>query len=298
MAVPRRLYKSMVLRAVHRTVYQYPTSVGESHNEVRLQPLTDDTQKLLDFRITTTPATRVYHYREVGGTAHHFTVRLPHTSLEILAEAIVETHLQNPFEDLNLLDPDDAFYRSEAIRQATIEFLTPSRYVPLIPKVFEIAQLVSEPGQSTASFLLALNHYLHELLDYDTDATHVHSTVSEVLHVRAGVCQDFAHVMIACCRVRGIPARYVSGYLFVDAGSGMRGEQATHAWVECLLPSGRWLGLDPTNDLLTNDRYIRVHTGRDYSEVSPTRGIYVGPQTEKLHVSVSVQSWDSAPVAS
>ena len=138
-----------------------------------------------------------------------------------------------------------------------------------------------------AKYAIDLGERIHDLLAYDADATHVHTPLSYVIEHRAGVCQDFAHLMLACLRAKCVPARYVSGYLY-SGGEGLRGDEATHAWVECVLPDGRWLGLDPTNRCLANDHHIRVHTGRDYDEVPPTRGIYTGPQAERLEVEVSV----------
>ena len=287
----------MLLRATHRTVYEYLASVGESHNEVRLEPLSDHTQTCRSFKLITSPAAKVFAYDDFGGRVHHFTIRKPHNTLEITAEALVETRVQNPFSGLNLLEADGDFYRSDAMRQAMIEYLTPSPYVPEHPAAREIAERMVRPDQSTASYLLDLNRYLHDILVYDPSATNVHSTLDEVIAGQAGVCQDFSHLMIACCRSRGIPARYVSGYLFAHRGDGLRGEQATHAWLECLLPDGRWLAVDPTNNLLANDRYIRVHIGRDYSDVSPTRGIYVGPRTKTLKVSVFIDDMNRVEVA-
>ena len=152
----------------------------------------------------------------------------------------------------------------------------------------ELVAGIYQPGISAASFLLRLNEHLHGYLSYDPDATHVYSTLEDVVAACGGVCQDFAHFALACARSAGIPARYVSGYLYGGPGSYLRGESATHAWFECLLPGGRWLALDPTNNLVAGDHYIRVHVGRDYTDVSPTRGAYVGCPASKLDVSVKV----------
>jgi transglutaminase-like putative cysteine protease len=230
----------------------------------------------------------VFSYDDAGGTVHHFSLRQPHTTLDIVATAEVETLLTDPFHDLNLLDSDWAFYQTEGTHQNFVEFLSDSPYVPLLPEAFRISEEIRRPNTSVARFLIDLCSHIHSLLAYDTDATHVYTTLREVLCLRAGVCQDFAHLAIACARAQGIPSRYVSGYLYAGPGSAMRGEQATHAWMECLLPDGRWLALDPTNNLLAGDHHIRVHIGRDYSEVSPTRGIYVGAAASKLEVSVAV----------
>jgi len=288
----------MVLRAIHRTAYRYSMPSIDSHNEVRLMPLTDDSQSCSEFQLRVNPTTKVFSYDEPGGVVHHFGLRSAHPFLEIVAEGVVETFLENPYEGLNLLDPDFSFYELESTKQQYAEFLTESPYVSLNDEVAEIAQAAkSESNGAAADFLRRLTRWIYESLEYDTDVTHVHTKLNEVLALRAGVCQDFAHLMIACCRRLGMPARYVSGYLFVHTDDDLRGHQATHAWVDCLLPSGRWLSLDPTNDLLANDRYIRIHTGRDYSDVTPTRGVYVGVPASELSVSVRVDLVDSTALA-
>ncbi len=285
----------MILRAVHKTLYSYSTPSVESHNEVRLMPVTDESQTCLEFRLEIAPRAKVFSYNEPGGTVHYFGIRSEHPILEISAEAVVETHLENPFSGLNLLNPDREFYELDRTRQEFAEFLTESTYVSFHDEVCLIRDRASEGSNgSAADFLRQLGKWIHENLAYDPDATHVHTKLNEVLAIKAGVCQDFAHLMIACSRSAGIPTRYVSGYLYVRQGEGMRGDQATHAWVECLMPDGRWLAIDPTNDLLANDRYISVHTGRDYSEVTPTRGVYVGTPARSLDVSVSVNKVEVA----
>lgn len=278
----------MILHAVHRTLYEYPCPSVESHNEVRLMPLSDSSQRCLGFALDVRPASRVFSYDDVGGAVHHFAVRDPHSSLEVTATSTVETHLQDPFLGLELISDDWAFYRSEELRQAYVEFLGETRYTPFLPQVRDLVNDLYQPGMSAARFLIDLNEYLHDYLGYDPDATHVYSTLEDVVAARGGVCQDFAHFALACVRFIGIPARYVSGYLYGGADSYLRGESATHAWYECLLPGGRWLALDPTNNLLASDHYIRVHVGRDYTDVSPTRGVYVGCPASKLDVSVKV----------
>ena len=149
-----------------------------------------------------------------------------------------------------------------------------------------------------------LTRLLRRVFTYAPGTTHVNTPLSEVLQNKQGVCQDFAHLMLAICRRQGIPARYVSGYLYTggrplsqddrgddDASRGVSvRDDAMHAWVECLLPDEQWRGFDPTNNLLTNDTYVKVHYGRDYGDVPPVKGVYHGPATHTLNVTVRVQS--------
>ncbi|MFZ4506397.1 MAG: transglutaminase family protein [Fimbriimonas sp.] len=282
----------MLLRATHHTHFEYPRPAVDSHNEVRLEPSNDAWQTLRDFRLTVRPDAKAFRYEVSGGAVHHFNLRGPHDELDVVAESLVETHCSNPYKDLNLLLEDWGIYRDEEFARSYIEYLSPTPYIPTNPECLTIAQDVrKDAGQGVATFLIELGYAINSMLSYDSDATHVHSTIDEVIAGRAGVCQDFAHLMIGCCRAVGVPARYVSGYLFVNRNEvGLRGDHATHAWIEALLPNGRWLGIDPTNRLLANDRYIKIHVGRDYSEVAPTRGIYRGAPAKSLTVSVAVVS--------
>jgi len=284
----------MILEATHRTRYEYLTPAVDSYNEMRLAPLTDSSQTCLDFRLEVSPPAQVFAYEDMGGTVHHFGLREPHRSLEIVATTRVETLCANPYEGLAIGEDDWSFYSQEDIRQANIEYLVESPYVALVSGVESIAAEARGRTKGVVSFLIDLNRHINRLLHYDSDATHVHTTVQEVLDLGAGVCQDYTHLMIACCRSQGVPTRYVSGYLY--GGEGIRGEGATHAWLECRLPNGHWLALDPTNNLLANDHHIRVHTGRDYGDVSPTRGIYMGPPALPLDVSVRVKAVSLAGV--
>jgi transglutaminase-like putative cysteine protease len=280
----------MLLHTLHRTRYAYPSPVIESHNALRLAPLSDDDQRLLDFRLSVSPPARLFSYTQPGGTVHHFNVRAPHSELEIVAESRVETRRANPFESLNLAEDDWEFYERYGVRQDYAEFLAPTRLVSLHAEADRIAQVAQrKAGAGAASFLIALTRLLHRLLTYEPGATHVHTALDDFLEDRRGVCQDFAHLMLAVCRSRNIPARYLSGYVYSPSDApSTHAEQATHAWVECLLPGGFWRGFDPTNNLLANERYVKVHWGRDYADVPPTRGVYRGASDNSISVEVAV----------
>ncbi len=304
----------MRLRIFHTTRYVYPIQASESHNEVRLMPLSDDDQTCLDFRLRLTPETRIYAYDLPSGRVHYFDTRTRHSELAIHAESLVITHRQNPFRFLPAGGDDaedTAFYRRESVRQDYAEFLTGTGRVQLHPETDRIAAIALKQasGAGTVPFLMALTRQLYRVLAYAPGATSVNSSILHVLEHREGVCQDFAHLMLAICRRQGIPARYVSGYLYTgeerpaandgaaasppadpEAPHGLVSGNAMHAWVECLLPDNRWHGFDPTNNLLTNDYYVKVHTGRDYGDVPPVRGVYRGPFAHTLEVSVLVVS--------
>jgi transglutaminase-like putative cysteine protease len=220
---------------------------------------------------------------------------------------------------MQFVDDDSEFYASDATRQKYYEYLLPTALVQLHPETDRIATVARrQDGGSTASFLVALTRSLHRVLEYRPGVTSVDSTILHVLEHGSGVCQDFTHLMLAICRRQGIPARYVSGYLYngarraatsdseskdnsisqakkasddrvgADDGASLLGTDAMHAWVECLMPDGAWRGFDPTNNLLTNHNYIKVNFGRDYADVAPLRGVYRGPIAHTMDVSVMV----------
>ena len=135
-----------------------------------------------------------------------------------------------------------------------------------------------------------LSRIIYESFDYEAGVTHADSPIDHALETRRGVCQDFSHIMLAICRSWGVPARYVSGYLFTDRKAGDRSDpDATHAWVEVFLPSTRWIGLDPTNNVIAGERHIAAALGRDYNDVPPSRGVYKGEAESQLAVGVSVR---------
>jgi transglutaminase-like putative cysteine protease len=299
-------------------------------------PLSDVDQACLDFRLTTTPPALVFAYDLASGRVHYFNVKRRHTELVLRAESVVITHHHNPFVKLQLIADDMEFYRRPDIRQAYYEYLQPTRRVPLEPETDRIAAVArKQAGVGAASFLIALTRLLHRAFSYAPGTTTVNTSLQQVLENKQGVCQDFAHLMLSVCRKQGIPARYVSGYLYTgehapsstsETNTGRRADEerdvsslatacekdgetiektktsespednpeglisgnAMHAWVECLMPDGEWRGFDPTNNVVTNDYYVKVHVGRDYGDVLPVRGLYRGPFAHTLDVSVQV----------
>ena len=287
----------MIYRIRHTTEYAYPAPVRNSHNELRLMPISDLWQACRHFELRVEPETRLFAYALPDGHVHHFSHRLPHNSLKITAESEVESIKNNPFASLDFIGDDAAFYHQASLYNDFCEYLDPTERVPNDHYIqIECEQIAASAkiealSCSTASFLIALTKLLKREFRYEPGSTHVHTKIEEIFIYRRGVCQDFAQVMLAVCRNQRIPARYVSGYLYTGH-NGLVSNDATHAWVECLLPDGRWHGFDPTNDMVVNDAYIRIHTGRDYSDVAPVRGTYKGPPATKLDVMVTVEQID------
>jgi len=299
----------MRLRVCYATRYLYPSPVTDSHNEVRLMPVNDEEQTCLNFQIATRPTVPIFNYALPSGRVHHFNLRARHQELSLTAEAVVLTHRRTLFTDNDTLDLDSAFYARPDVADRYAEYLAPTPRVPLLPEVDFLTQQAHDEaeGQSPGDFLRSLTNAIHTDFRYLPGSTTVDTPLPDMVAARAGVCQDFTHLMLSVCRRKGIPARYVSGYLFTSERpeieepqrlaqdfsgrrerSGLSGGDATHAWVECLLPNDRWYGFDPTNNILANDSYIKVHHGRDYDDVTPLRGIYKGAGDAMLEVSVRV----------
>jgi transglutaminase-like putative cysteine protease len=178
-----------------------------------------------------------------------------------------------------------------------IDFLTPTAYVPLLPELSGVGLEAELRGQgSVAGFVQATSDLIHEKFRYVKGATHVHSSIRDSLSLGAGVCQDFAHLMLAVVRRRGLPARYVSGYLVpknaAEPGAKLEeviGGQASHAWVEVYMPETGWVAFDPTLGKPVELRHVRVAYGRDYGDAAPMRGVYRGESGQRLSVDVRVR---------
>ena len=284
-------------KLAHATVFSYNGTVSESYNELRLRPRHDETQSCLSFRITTYPFSKpVAHLDYFNNWVHHFHILPEHSELRVESEATVLVHPQQWYAGapLRLTELDQ---RREQLNDEYFDWLSPSQYCPVLPAIAEMANEVEALSDGTVrGFAEAASSLVHERFTYKPGATHVHSSVEHSLVTRAGVCQDFSHILIAVLRQRGIPARYVSGYLVpkqsTDARSAMEnviGGQASHAWVQACIPDAGWIGLDPTAGEFAEERHILVARGRDYGDVPPVRGVYKGDAGQSLSVDVRVR---------
>ncbi|MBE7497343.1 MAG: transglutaminase family protein [Verrucomicrobiaceae bacterium] len=277
----------MRLRIFHRTRYLYRTAVSESHNEVRLHPATDDSARLEFFLLNVQPPVRLKHFRdEWMNYVHWFDISEPHTTLSIDAQLVVQTSspytqgkpLGTPFSALQ--DMQD---------ELLAPFLQSSSYVDINRDVWKEALDVKAGVDDVFAVAEALMSHVNASWAYVPGATHASTHMREVMRDRQGVCQDFAHVLIGMCRSLGIPARYVSGYLYNGPGAHLRGAQATHAWCEVWVPGRGWFGLDPTNNTLADERHIKIATGRDYAEAAPITGQFDGPFNATMAMQIEVE---------
>ena len=256
-----------------------------------MQPRTDATQRCLHFGLSTQPASRVMMYQDhQGNVVHHFNIPGRHSQLTVTAEALVDCSA--PGEPPPALDPG-AWERLDALTSSG-EFwdvLNPSPFARRTARLDALSREISlERGDDPLVTVRQLSAEIYGRFEYSPHSTHVDSPIDDALEARTGVCQDFAHIMIALVRQLGMPCRYVSGYLFQEGNESVRSSDgATHAWVEVLTPDLGWIGVDPTNNLMAGDRHIRVAIGRDYADVPPTRGVYKGVSAVRTELAVGVR---------
>jgi transglutaminase-like putative cysteine protease len=287
----------MYYRIRHLTRFRYSAPVSESLMEIRMHPRTESHQRCLDFQLAVTPRASIHTYRDfLGNSIHHFGIPGLHRQLQIMAESVVE---MKPWHDLPYFLAPGAW--SELDRMVhlgdTLEMLLPSHFARPSPA---LAQLMDEFGavrrDDPLSLLREINTRIFGAFEYLPKSTQVDSPIDDALRQRAGVCQDFSHIMIAIVRQLGIPCRYVSGYLHHrEEDHDRSSDGATHAWVEALLPELGWVGFDPTNNLLAGHRHIRTAIGRDYADVPPTRGVFKGEAQSQLSVTVAVSTCRELP---
>jgi transglutaminase-like putative cysteine protease len=269
----------------HTTLYEYRGEVYDSANQIILYPVIDEYQDVQnqELFITGNPIISV-HNDYYGNKIGTFSVREPHYFLEIISNIKVITRSR--------AFPEDNIFSGEQWKELEkLQKVMP--YVDYLNIEYfkygeEVSELVdSERLQTPFKTSLRFCKYVYEHFEYIPGITNVETQPDEIWKLKAGVCQDFAHILLVMLRQRKIPARYVSGYICPNK-NGMRGEGATHAWVEAYIPSYGWIGLDPTNNCMVNDTHVRLAVGRNFSDCSPVKGVYRGNPEHNLKVKVSV----------
>jgi len=274
------------LHAKHRTEIRYAGKVGESVNEIRLTPSGDGRQTVEWTHVRTEPPAELLSHRDAyGNLVHWFQLIEPHDLLVVESEAIVVTRPSAP-RTAGAGDPLAAA-ADPAYVDRNAEFLSGSPYVRWVDPVGEFADaLALDEGGTALTWARSLEAEVNRAIVYTTGVTEVDTHVEEVVRVGRGVCQDMAHLMIAISRRRGVAARYVSGWLNLP-GLDLPGE--SHAWVELAIPGIGWVEFDPTHPEPAHEHYVRLAAGRDYADVPPLRGSYLGPRTEGMAVAVEVK---------
>ena len=263
----------MVLNVSHTTEYTYTKPAWDSFNELRLRPADDHRQTMLEFDLLITPKAVVRSQRDFyGNLMHHFHLPFEHTHLLIKAVSKVVTY---PTPEPH---PVPAHVLPE-LRHRFFDFLAPTARVPLNHDWFgAFHALPLSKDDELVTYLDNMTRYLKNHFIYQSNVTHVDTPLLEFAREGRGVCQDYAHAMLALCRSAEIPARYVSGYVHSNPGGdeGMLGAEGSHAWVEAYLPGSGWTGFDPTNGCRATEAHVKIGFGRDYDDVPPVKGLRRG----------------------
>lgn len=281
----------MKFQVIHRTRYEYASPVRESFNEVRLRPVTNAHQTCDSFLLKVLPAVRLSHYTDFHANwIHIFDIPDPHSSLQIESLSRVTTRSIAIAADAT---PAPLEKVAECQRmERCFDFLQESSYIERSPEAWRLALDITAGQTDMWQAAQALMAYVHKEFVYTPNVTTVHTHMRDVLEDKRGVCQDLAHVMIGFCRAIGIPALYVSGYLYNGPRDQLIGTQASHAWCEVFLPGIGWRGLDPTNNQQVDERYLKLAVGTDYADVPPVRGTYKGTTNRKMSVEVQIEKID------
>jgi transglutaminase-like putative cysteine protease len=271
----------------HITRYRYEAPVRDSANQVILFPIADQYQEVMKQELTITGEPVMDVYKDYyGNQIGSFMYAAAHTELVIESRVEVTTITRElPNDDQPVATQWDQL-QSLRYDVLYIDFLKQEPF-DAINEIKQLTQLEQFNIVSPLTAAKRLNEYVFNNFSYIKGVTSVETTPDEIWKLKAGVCQDFAHILLVMLRVIGIPARYVSGYICPNQ-NGMRGEGATHAWVEAYIPFYGWLGLDPTNDCMVNDLHIRLAVGRNFTDCSPVKGTYKGTGNHSLEVGVSI----------
>ncbi len=312
----------MLLHVVHETLYDYTPAVENAHHVVHLKPASNTRQQLISHHLDIDPAPA--QQREVvdvyGNLRTFFSFQNAHDRLRVVAESVVSTTPITPIKPFWNADElpvspswervrEHFRYHAAAAWNPAAEFLFASPYVPRDDAFAEFARPCFVADRPLAEAAKDLMQRIHRSMVYESLSTEVNTPALEALKQRKGVCQDFAHIMVACCRAMGLPARYVSGYLLTHPAPGqprLIGSDASHAWASVYCPAvnasgevdrvmpGCWLDFDPTNDRSPGEDYVTLATGRDFLDVSPMRGVIRGGARHALNVAVTVTPMEAS----
>jgi transglutaminase-like putative cysteine protease len=289
----------MMYRVKHVTTYRYGDPVLLAHHQAHLVPRQTLHQTCLraQLRVTPNPSeideSGVDYY---GNPTAFFGHRDPHSMLTVQVNSKVEVRARElpaadcgePWQGVH--DPLARLSGETLVEVA--DFCFDSPFVALSAEIRAYAERSFVAGRPMIGCLRSLNSRIRNEFAYDPEATTLATPLSQVLAQKRGVCQDFAHLFIACARAMGLPARYVSGYLLTRPPPGkqkLRGSDASHAWVSVFVPEFGWVDFDPTNDCLPNLEHVVLGWGRDYDDVSPLRGVVLGGGEHRLKVGVDVE---------
>ena len=267
----------------HETSLTFPSPVREHQCELRLTPRQDDLQRVGEVQIDVAPPAELFTYVDsFGNRVHHFSLIAPHDRLVTRVHAEVETLLENPFDYPALASSEEHAWLIDMLRTQPSFWSFVLHRSPMTPDLTHLQHGLDLPRYDAHQPLLhsvqAAMDWIGATLTFQVGVTDVHSPLETVLDARAGVCQDFAHLLIALVRSWGFPARYVMGYLDPGYIQSPDIKPTTHAWAEVLIPGAGWRGFDATMQLVTDETYVAVAVGRDDQDAAPQRGSFKGEE--------------------
>jgi transglutaminase-like putative cysteine protease len=292
----------MLFEITHRTDYRYGQAAREAYIEARLTPPSLPNQEIVSHAIEFQPATAVSNYHDYfGNQVTFYSMTLRHERLRIVNKLTVRTKETSP--PSGALDVTVAEARQLFASRLTdvFDYLQPTTAVPTGTPSIEWARKFFSGGALLGEALERLNRAIHEKFRYEPGSTDNSTPLETVWKQRAGVCQDFTHVMLGVLRTAGIPARYVCGYIESDPvrpnadAPKLVGSLATHAWVEALTPGMRWLAIDPTNNQWCGQRHVTMAYGRDSVEATPVRGTFKGSGAQNMKVRILMKRVNERP---
>jgi transglutaminase-like putative cysteine protease len=296
----------VIYQVVHKTKYEYADAVPLSHNLVRMRPREHGSQTCNWYKLTISPDPTIQSERSdyFGNSVSWFSLEAPHRQLlvEARSEVAVRLGLRPDLSQSSSWEQVREMLRAPTNRDliGVKQFVFDSTYAKRSSHLAAYALRSFSPGRPFLECVLDLTKLMHAEFEYLPGSTRVDTPVLDVLTTKRGVCQDFAHLEIACLRSLGFAARYVSGYIATVSPPGtprLTGADASHAWISVFSPDFGWVDFDPTNGTLPLDSHITVAWGRDYEDAGPIRGVLVGGQRQHLEVSVDVSPADAAPPA-
>ncbi len=287
----------MIYEVTHKTTYHYTAPVAQAHHLVHLAPRPHERQRIVrhDITVKPAPATRNDFIDYFGNPASSLAIEAGHSELLIHSQGVIEVSAPE-HADLSLSQPWDRLSGDMAPPKKINEieaaqYLMPSRHTAVTAELIEFARPSFPAGRPVFECARELTERIHAEFAYDGAATDIATTTDELLKIRRGVCQDFAHLLIASMRAFGLPARYVSGYLLTHPPEGKEklvGADASHAWVSVWSPEIGWVDFDPTNNLIPQNEHITIAYGRDFNDVSPVTGVLLGGGAHQVDVAVDV----------
>jgi transglutaminase-like putative cysteine protease len=287
----------MIFEVSHKTVYRYASPVAQSHHLVHLSPRQHERQRVIrhSLAIAPDPAQRNDFVDYFGNPASAVAIENSHAELLIHSRILLEV-TPPPKIDLAASAPWETVARhmmpaNGPHELAVVQYVPPSHHTPPCRSLLAFAEPFFSPGRPVLACAMDLTTRIYRDFAYDNAATDVATTISKILKIRRGVCQDFAHLLIAAFRVMGLPARYVSGYLLTHPAPGkpkLIGADASHAWASVWAPEIGWVDFDPTNNIIPRDEHITIAYGRDFQDVSPVMGVLLGGGAHHVDVSVDV----------